>query len=205
MLTARARHGSSLTPSPPPPPPPPLQVLPPPQIPSPTVRLQRLHAHRHSRYDTCQLRYSDESFSLFRNDRNFLYPAGMNANDPDTFSKNEGVLMRNLSYQTAHNSNSLMFAMGEMLVYESSDQPTIYGLVQCTRDLSADVCSQCLQQLLVFFQCCYSETEGGILGESCSFRYGVRNSLKRILKFPLLGCLRRQRLLLLFCSRLRLL
>jgi len=95
--------------------------------------------------------------------------------------------MRNLSYQTAHNSNSLMFAMGEMLVYESSDQPTIYGLVQCTRDLSADVCSQCLQQLLVFFQCCYSETEGGVLGESCSFRHGVSKFFEEDPKISVVG------------------
>jgi len=141
-------------------------------------------------YDTCELRYSDESFfNSFGNNQTEYYPQGPNASNPDLFSKNERALMSNLSYQAAYNSDSLMFAMGEVSVNGSSGQQAIYGLAQCTRDLSADMCSQCLGQLVVFFQCCDSQTEGGILGKSCSFRYGVSKFFEGSPKISVAGLL----------------
>lgn len=75
--------------------------------------------------------------------------------------------MSNLSHQAAYNS-SILFATGEML-HGSDDQRSLYGLVQCTRDLSAEMCYKCLNEIL--YQCCGGQIEDGVLGRSCRFRY----------------------------------
>ncbi|KAJ6791358.1 putative receptor-like protein kinase [Iris pallida] len=82
-------------------------------------------------------------------------------------------LMGKVADRAAHNSSSLLFATG-MMKYRS-DLPTIYGLAQCTRDLSARVCSQCLHQILDrYWNSTFAETKGGrMLGYSCNFRYEV--------------------------------
>ncbi|XP_020248033.1 cysteine-rich receptor-like protein kinase 10 isoform X3 [Asparagus officinalis] len=122
-------------------------------------------------YDVCQLRYSDEPFfSSFDNNIATSYPEGPKENDTADVLRNDvRELMSSLFYQAANNS-PILFATGEIL-YEGDGKKRMYGLVQCTRDLSRDMCSQCLQQILP--RCCDSDIAGGILARSCSFRYGV--------------------------------
>ena len=95
-------------------------------------------------YDTCELCYSDMSFfSSFDNANYVRYPNEQNARD--TKGK---------------------------LSYTTDDQRAIYGLVQCTRDLSAGTCYLCLQQMLKFhWECCGAQQEGKVLSKSCNFKY----------------------------------
>ncbi|KAJ6844104.1 putative receptor-like protein kinase [Iris pallida] len=89
--------------------------------------------------------------------------------DPERFTAAAKELMGKVADRAAHNSSSLLFATGMM--YRSD--MAIYGLAQCTRDLSGDVCGQCLHQILnIYWNSTYAARLGGrILGYSCNFRY----------------------------------
>ncbi|KAJ6804959.1 putative receptor-like protein kinase [Iris pallida] len=125
-------------------------------------------------YDFCQLRYSDvRFFSSQDGSKVALLVNGYNQTDPDTFTAAAKELMGKVADRAAHNSSSLLFATG-MMKYRR-DLTAIYGLAQCTRDLSADVCSQCLQGILnMYWNSIYAARRGGrVLGYSCNFRYEV--------------------------------
>ncbi|KAJ6791390.1 putative receptor-like protein kinase [Iris pallida] len=123
-------------------------------------------------YDNCQLRYSDVRF-FSSNDaasKEAILVNVIDHTDPEKFTAAAKELMGKVADRAAHNSSSLLFATGMMY---RSDMPAIYGLAQCTRDLSGDVCSQCLHQILNFYwNSTYAARLGGrILGYSCNFRY----------------------------------
>ncbi|KAM7254676.1 hypothetical protein ACFE04_019917 [Oxalis oulophora] len=67
--------------------------------------------------------------------------------------------MNNVSYDAAF-SRLLMFATGEINV---SRRQTIYGLVQCTRDIDNGSCSSCLQTAINEISGCCSHREGGVV------------------------------------------
>jgi len=53
----------------------------------------------------------------------------------------------------------------------------VNGLAQCTRDLSNDSCSECLQQIHDAYRLQYTGLEvkqgGRVLAKSCNFRYEI--------------------------------
>ncbi|KAJ6848863.1 putative receptor-like protein kinase [Iris pallida] len=126
-------------------------------------------------YDYCQLRYSDSLFftSSANDGRIGLMVNTGTQQDPGTFMAKAKELMGKVADHAVRNSSPLFFATG-MIKYRS-DLPAIYGLAQCTGDLSADACSQCLQGILTYFwNDSYAAQRGGrILGYSCNFRYEV--------------------------------
>lgn len=123
-------------------------------------------------YDYCQLRYSNmRFFSLIDNSyvREFRDPN--NETDPETFSNLVRGLIVKLSNVAAYESE-LMFATGRLLY--RSDLPAIHGMVQCTRDLTRDGCSSCLEQIRFHLQYYFAGKRGGrVSGMSCYLRYEV--------------------------------
>ncbi|KAH7545806.1 hypothetical protein FEM48_Zijuj01G0132900 [Ziziphus jujuba var. spinosa] len=127
-------------------------------------------------YEHCQVRYSFRLFSLWI-DNSGKYPhhnsLEKNVSDPVRFEKELMDLMSSLSKQTVSDPSKRMFASGET---KFSDKKIIYGLSQCTRDLSPDSCDNCLQETMGDLQSCYSSHECGIV---LSKGYNVRFELYR--------------------------
>ncbi|KAL3754513.1 hypothetical protein ACJRO7_001709 [Eucalyptus globulus] len=64
-----------------------------------------------------------------------------------------------------------LYATGEMGL---EDKTKLYGLVQCTRDLSATECKECLEGAIGELPSCCDGKEGGrVVGGSCNFRYEI--------------------------------
>lgn len=64
------------------------------------------------------------------------------------------------------------YARGEIGHVRNS---TIYGLAQCTRDLSRDDCKKCVDDQIRggLMYCCEGKIGGRVLGGSCNVRYEV--------------------------------
>ncbi|KAG5622800.1 hypothetical protein H5410_008018 [Solanum commersonii] len=123
-------------------------------------------------YESCQLRYSNESIIgtvLIINPPNILYNTA-NASNPDEFMEDVRTLLESLRSE-ASRGGKRKYASNSIegrLVFQ-----TIYALVQCTADLSAESCINCLttgyQTLL---NCvCYGKIGLRYRMPSCKFQY----------------------------------
>ncbi|KAF9611275.1 hypothetical protein IFM89_028699 [Coptis chinensis] len=125
-------------------------------------------------YQFCQVRYSSKDFftqmgydgkysSWNTRDQNML--------NPDTFAKPLRDLLTTLLNQAINDPSNSMFASGEVSV---TGDGTLYGLVQCTRDLSKESCKTCLErgreELFADFSL-YNHSGGILLAQSCNLRY----------------------------------
>ncbi|OMP06448.1 hypothetical protein COLO4_08121 [Corchorus olitorius] len=121
-------------------------------------------------YNNCSLRYSDRRF--FSTPSNSPIIGFANTADvtyPDLFNPQLANLFRNLSSTAA--SSSLRFAVGTAS-YSDFASNNIYGMVQCTRDLSENSCSSCLQEIISNIpQCCQQSRGVRIFAVSCNLRY----------------------------------
>lgn len=61
----------------------------------------------------------------------------------------------------------------ELLDLAGGDSKKLYGMVQCTRDLSCNNCFKCLDSIIAELpSCCINGKVGGKVGaESCNIRY----------------------------------
>ncbi|XP_027913768.1 cysteine-rich receptor-like protein kinase 15 isoform X3 [Vigna unguiculata] len=120
-------------------------------------------------YNLCQVRYSFQSFDVVA--YTGKYPKQndeeKNVSDPIRFREYLSFLMNNLSTEAASVKN--MFAAGEI---DYPGKKTIYGLVQCTRDMSLENCGSCLSSAFTEITACCSYREGGIiLSRTCNMRF----------------------------------
>ncbi|CAK7350919.1 unnamed protein product [Dovyalis caffra] len=120
-------------------------------------------------YDTCMLRYSNKSiFGVVEGYPVFIISIQQNATDTNQFNQALQTLLSRLR-DTAVSGNSLRkFATGN----ESAGFDRIYGLVQCTPDLSLEQCDSCLAE--AFHQaasCCSGLIGARITTLSCNLRY----------------------------------
>ncbi|KAF7000647.1 hypothetical protein CFC21_016510 [Triticum aestivum] len=133
-------------------------------------------------HDLCTLRYSGEDF-LARPDDNSPVINGMdvngstyaawdsrNATSRSFFLSLVGTLFGEMSMYGAYNSSVRRFASAVM--YINPQLPTVYGLAQCTPDLSPGQCWHCFQGLQEQTRQWYDGREGGrIVGVRCNIRY----------------------------------
>ncbi|GAB4826684.1 hypothetical protein Ancab_033579 [Ancistrocladus abbreviatus] len=122
-------------------------------------------------FETCQVHYSDSLFfeSMVYTGKFPPYNDGeKNVTDP---TKTEAVLkdlFGKLSDQAAYDTSRKMFAVGRAELAGSQ----IYGLVQCTRDISAGDCYSCLCDAFGDLEGCCSSHQGGIvLSRNCGVRF----------------------------------
>ncbi|XP_042520786.1 cysteine-rich repeat secretory protein 38-like [Macadamia integrifolia] len=118
-------------------------------------------------YDYCLLKYSYDNFFGKINTRNIFYLWNpYNAIDPTTFNSKVRELL-NQTTQACHSSK--LYATGELVV-DGSEK--LYGLAQCTRDLSKAQCMKCLDDAISDLPyCCDGKQGGRVIGGSCNFRY----------------------------------
>ncbi|KAK7308140.1 hypothetical protein VNO77_41737 [Canavalia gladiata] len=122
-------------------------------------------------YELCQVRYSFQKFFSImvytgkypkQNDQQ------KNVSDPDRFDDFLKYLLASLSQEAAFNSAN-KFAAGDVHFHGNNK---IYGLVQCTRDISGTDCSSCLSSALAELAACCSYREGGIIvSRTCNARF----------------------------------
>ncbi|XP_017700155.2 cysteine-rich repeat secretory protein 38-like [Phoenix dactylifera] len=125
-------------------------------------------------YDNCLLHYSNQRFlSTIDTSNEILMYNTQNITDPIRFDKLVNVLMGRIADWAAYNSTE-MFATGEMMNSTNPTSPTIYGLAQCTRDLSRSQCRRCLSSMLNPINPLFKGRQGArVLGGSCNYRYEI--------------------------------
>jgi hypothetical protein len=122
----------------------------------------------------CQLRFSNKNFFGQLNvTGNVLDLDNMqNISEPEQFKSVVKDTLTNLTKRAASNLSANMYATGEVPFQDK----TIYALVQCTRDLSADWCNSCLQSAITdVLTCCYFSVGARLPSRSCYLRYELYN------------------------------
>ncbi|CAK9187047.1 unnamed protein product [Ilex paraguariensis] len=121
-------------------------------------------------YDNCLLKYSNNDFFGKIDEQNRFYMWNLrNVSDPESFNLKTRELLSQLS-KNAY-GNQKMYAAGESKL---ADSEKLYGLVQCTRDLSSGNCKKCLDDAISELPSCCDGKEGGrVVGGSCYIRYEI--------------------------------
>ncbi|XP_022716052.1 cysteine-rich receptor-like protein kinase 10 [Durio zibethinus] len=138
-------------------------------------------------YDLCQVQYSFQNSSLMVYTGKYPYSNNQekNISHPGNFDDVLTFLMNSISTDAASVSK-LMFGFGEV---KFNKKETIYGLVQCTRDISGSNCRNCLDSALKDLHgCCNSRTGGTVLSRNCNVRfqlYHFYNASSSPLIYPL--------------------
>ncbi|XP_059661676.1 cysteine-rich repeat secretory protein 38-like [Cornus florida] len=124
-------------------------------------------------YEKCQIQYSYRMFFNTLQPYTFKFPDWnnqmRNVSDPVPFSAALTSFMKNLSTKAEIDPSKLMFATGNI---KFSRIETIYGLVQCTRDISPTDCSGCLNSALTELEGCCNYRQGEtIFSRNCNVRF----------------------------------
>ncbi|CAA6668745.1 unnamed protein product [Spirodela intermedia] len=118
-------------------------------------------------YDLCHLLYSDQDFFGSYKASEFFFWNTRNASDVPTFNRLLGGLLSNLTILAAPSERRFSAGSVDFTNFEK-----IYGLVQCTRDLTAESCDACLRSEISDIPwCCDGRKGARVLGGSCHLRY----------------------------------
>ncbi|ERN05535.1 hypothetical protein AMTRI_Chr12g268020 [Amborella trichopoda] len=121
-------------------------------------------------FDECLLHYSDSWFFSSIDINEVLLYNRQNVTNPDLFRDRVGQLMGNLSSTVVNDTSKFLYATREIGVNETE---SIYGLVQCTRNLNRDNCSNCLR-MIISDLAVYGDSIGAqVHTGSCSARYEI--------------------------------
>ncbi|XP_058739393.1 cysteine-rich receptor-like protein kinase 10 [Vicia villosa] len=133
-------------------------------------------------YDLCTLRYSNASIFGVMNSNGYVYNSQNKTVVDDAFNQTLSGLLDELKSAAAEGDWRKKFGEKSVKVNElNTKNETIYGLVQCTPDLTKQNCTKCLD--LAFGDLSYwcKEMKDGLyLGPSCSARYDIFQFYKSI-------------------------
>ncbi|XP_049936326.1 uncharacterized protein LOC116263642 [Nymphaea colorata] len=120
------------------------------------------------------MRYSDVNFfGMVNTDVSFTMANLENTLDVNLFNSLLGVLLDSLSSNATSDPSGRLFATAET---RFNDRQKMYGLVQCTRDLSASACTNCLSTAMSRIPSCCDRRRGGrVVTASCNVRYELYN------------------------------
>ncbi|KAF8016698.1 hypothetical protein BT93_H2042 [Corymbia citriodora subsp. variegata] len=120
-------------------------------------------------YDECMFKYLNaDFFGQIDKANKFSLWNPDNASDPALFNRKVRKMMTWLA--KAASSTPRLFAVGEKGVNKTK----LYGMVQCTRDLSAAKCKACLKGAIGgLLSCCDGKVGGRVAGGSCNIRYEI--------------------------------
>jgi len=121
--------------------------------------------------EKCMLRYSDRSiFSLNEIGPAYFAWSLQNATSLDAFNEAVENLLQILKIDAAAGDSSRKFAAESEIV--GIDNKTIYGLAQCTPDLSGPQCVNCLNESITeISRCCKNRIGARIVRPSCNLRF----------------------------------
>ncbi|KAF8043204.1 hypothetical protein BT93_A1523 [Corymbia citriodora subsp. variegata] len=120
-------------------------------------------------YDNCLLKYSNVEFFGKIDTKNKFYLLNVQDVDMDfmEFFRKIKQLLGNLTDEAV--AGPKKYAYGELGL---GGYKTLFGLAQCTRDLSGDDCRTCLEGAISDLpSCCYGKRGGRTVGGSCNVRY----------------------------------
>ncbi|XP_047311011.1 cysteine-rich receptor-like protein kinase 25 [Impatiens glandulifera] len=121
-------------------------------------------------YDGCTLRYSSRSLTGSVAANLFLYMWNVgNATNVTQFNQELGTLMADLRTKASKGGSRLKFAAATRTI---QDFQTLYGLVQCTPDLTEQQCNNCLLNAIAQIpNCCDGKKGGRVITWSCYLRF----------------------------------
>ncbi|KAK6142469.1 hypothetical protein DH2020_022817 [Rehmannia glutinosa] len=122
-------------------------------------------------YDNCYLKYLDDDFLGKIDTQNRFYMWNLNnvSINPQIFNQKTRELLSKLSENSIKTTK--MFAKGEVEV-GVGEYAKIYGMVQCSRDLSRVDCKKCVDDAISELpRCCGGKQGGRVVGGSCNIRY----------------------------------
>ncbi|KAK7817182.1 antimicrobial ginkbilobin-2-like protein [Quercus suber] len=121
-------------------------------------------------YDNCLLKYSNKNFlGQIDNENWFSLLNVQNVSDPTIFNQKTRELLSQLATEASVTTKK--YAVGHIELGESTN---LYGLAQCTWDLSRNDCFQCLEDAIGQLPSCCDGKEGGrVVGGSCNIRYEI--------------------------------
>ncbi|XP_038888353.1 cysteine-rich repeat secretory protein 38-like [Benincasa hispida] len=124
-------------------------------------------------YDFCVLKYSNTEFFGKIDNRNKFALINVQSVDNNVTVFNEqvkGLLMDLAQKVELATNNPKFYVIGERKIEPFKKK--LYGLVQCTRDLSGAACKKCLNDAIgELSSCCDARIGGRVVGASCNFRY----------------------------------
>ncbi|KAK6141155.1 hypothetical protein DH2020_025095 [Rehmannia glutinosa] len=123
-------------------------------------------------YDNCYLKYLDNDFLGKIDTQNRFYMWNLNnvSINPEIFNQKTRDLLSKLSENAIETMK--MFANGEVEVGVGGEYAKIYGMVQCSRDLSRVDCKKCVDDAISELpRCCGGKQGGRVVGGSCNIRY----------------------------------
>ncbi|XP_028792257.1 cysteine-rich receptor-like protein kinase 25 isoform X1 [Neltuma alba] len=121
-------------------------------------------------YDNCFLRYSNRTiFGLMETSPYFYLWNTQDALEKDQFQSVVTKMMNLLRDRASSGSSIRKFAAANAT---GPSNQTIYGLVQCTPDLSQNICRACLNGAISEIpKCCNGNRGGRVVRPSCNIRY----------------------------------
>ncbi|KAI3890580.1 hypothetical protein MKX03_036128 [Papaver bracteatum] len=123
-------------------------------------------------YNGCVLRYSDKYyFSKLDEEPEFAIVFFKMVTNPATYLTLVTGLLDDLVIQVVNNTSRSpsLFATGET---NYTRQNKLYGMVQCTPDLTPSICATCLRSAIAqLSDCCYGHQAARFLYPSCTFRF----------------------------------
>nr|CAB3458194.1 unnamed protein product [Digitaria exilis] len=126
-------------------------------------------------YDLCLLRYSNQDFldSTTSSNTVLILMNSQNVTTPfKVFDDAVATLLNATSDYAADNSSRRFGTAVEAFRNFDSKNPTIYGLAQCTPDMSPADCRSCLSGIIKMGPKYFTGKQGGrILGLRCNYRY----------------------------------
>lgn len=121
-------------------------------------------------YDNCMFKYLDTNFfGKIDNTNKFSLLNVQNVSHPLAFNN----MTKNLLSLLAHKASigPKFYASGELKIGELDK---VYGLTQCSRDLSSVHCKKCLEGAISELpNCCSGKKGGRVVGGSCNIRYEI--------------------------------
>ncbi|XP_044460669.1 putative receptor-like protein kinase At4g00960 isoform X1 [Mangifera indica] len=123
-------------------------------------------------YTNCMLRYADYDYTGVMENAPyfFVYTESNITQNVEQFNQTRQSLLQWLTSEAAARGPD-KYAAGKQVV---SGILTLYGLVQCTPDLTESKCNECLNDANKLMpNCCETSQGGRVITPSCSFRYGI--------------------------------
>ncbi|KDP20815.1 hypothetical protein JCGZ_21286 [Jatropha curcas] len=123
-------------------------------------------------YDFCTLRYSNRSiFGVMEGSPVFRIWNTNNASDVNRFTQALQTLLSRLRSETASGNSTRKFAIGN----ENAGFENVFGLTECSPDLSSQECDDCLAQAIRDIPgCCAGSLGAQIIKPSCNVRFDNR-------------------------------
>lgn len=122
-------------------------------------------------YDECLLRYTNKYFRYYSIEPRVNPKDGKNISGVDFQRFNQSVfrLLNEVATEAANSVSAKKFATGEV---DLTSSEKVYGLGQCTTDLTNGQCEICLRNAMgTLPQCCSGQRGATALLASCTVRY----------------------------------